>query len=117
MKPFVTLAVLLAAACAVPGAAQGSAAAAKTCHTPAYPGSGYFLSLSVKGTTCATGKKVAVAYYHCRLEHGKRGHCTHKVLGYSCSEPDRESIPTEFDARVTCRRGAKKVSHAYQQNT
>src|SRR3954447_9500584 len=115
MKPFVTLAVLLAAACAVPAAAQGSASAATTCHTPRYPGSGYFTSLSVKGTTCTTGKKVALAYYHCRLEHGRKGRCTHKVLGYGCSE-HRESIATEIDARVTCKRGAKRVTHTYQQN-
>jgi len=26
------------------------------------------------------------------------------------------SIPTELDARVTCKRGAKRVIHSYQQN-
>jgi hypothetical protein len=116
MKPFVTLAVLLAAACAVPAGAQGSATAAKTCHTPRYPGSGYFTSLNVKGTSCATGKKIALAYYHCRLRHGKKGRCASKVLGYRCKET-RNSIPTEIDARVTCTRGARKVTHTYQQNT
>src|SRR3954470_20094523 len=117
MKPYVTLAGLLAAAaCALPTTAAGSATAATTCHTPKYPGSGYFTWLSVKGTTCTTGKRVALAYYHCRLRHGKAGRCTAKVLGYRCKER-RNSIPTEIDARVTCTRGARKVVHTYQQNT
>jgi hypothetical protein len=38
------------------------------------------------------------------------------VLGYSCSER-RNTIPTEIDARVTCRRGSKRVVYTYQQNT
>jgi hypothetical protein len=108
-----TLAGLLAAAaCALPPAAH-----AATCHKPKYPGLGYFTSLSVKHTSCATGRKVALAYYHCRLRHGGiKGRCPGGVLGYSCKER-RRSIPTEIDARVTCTRGSRKVVHTYQQNT
>jgi hypothetical protein len=104
-------ALLAAAACALPPAAH-----AATCRVPKYPGSGYFTSLSVSHTSCATGRKVALAYYHCRLRHGVKGRCTSRVLGYSCKER-RESIPTEIDARVTCTRGSRKVVHTYQQNT
>jgi hypothetical protein len=37
------------------------------------------------------------------------------VLGFKCSER-RNSIPTEIDGRVTCRRRHELVVHTYQQN-
>ncbi len=97
-------------------AAAPAAHATKRCKSPTYPGLGYFTSLSVTGTSCATAGKVAVAYYRCRLKHGVKGRCRSKVLGYTCSEK-RNSIPTEIDARVTCRKGSRRVVHTYQQNT
>jgi hypothetical protein len=108
----VAFALVLALIVALPGAAH----ARSTCPNPKYPGSGYFTSLKVTKVSCATGKKVAVAYYKCRLKHGVSGRCTSRVLGYSCKET-RTSIPTEIDARVTCKDGSKKVEHSYQQNT
>lgn len=95
------------------GAAAGSAA--RTCKPPAYPGSGYFTSLSVKRTTCRTGKKLALAYYRCRTENGKAGRCNRRVMRFRCTE-ERNSIATEIDARVRCKRGGKRVVHTYQQN-
>jgi len=89
---------------------------ARTCSVPKYPGLGYFTTLSVSGTSCATGDKVAFAYYHCRLQHGKAGTCHGGVLGFSCRE-QRNSIPTEIEARVTCRKGTATVVHTYQQDT
>jgi hypothetical protein len=109
-----SLAALLAAASAMAAKAP-VAHSARSCSPPKYPGSGYFTRLSVYGTSCSTGRKVAIAYYHCRLRHGKRGKCTSRVLGYSCRER-RQSIPTEIDATVTCKRGHRKVVHSYQQN-
>jgi hypothetical protein len=108
----------LAALLAVAGATAAKAPvahSARSCSPPKYPGSGYFTRLSVTGTSCSTGRRVAIAYYHCRLRHGKAGRCTSRVLGYSCRER-RQSIPTEIDATVTCRRGSRKVVHSYQQN-
>ena|ERR1700754_360533 len=107
----VAFALVLAFIVALPGAAH-----AATCPNPKYPGSGYFTSLQVTKVSCATGKKLALAYYKCRLKHGVSGRCTSKVMGYSCTEK-RVSIDTEIDARVTCKDGSKKVVHAYQQNT
>jgi len=103
--------LVVAIAIALTGVASGSptAHAARTCSPPSYPGAGYFTSLNVSGTTCSAGKKVALAYYKCRLKHGKAGRCHSKVLKYACHET-RNSIPTEIDARVTCKRGHKKVS-------
>lgn len=91
-------------------------AQARSCGNPAFPGSGYFTSLAVTGTTCATGKAVAVAWTKCRRENGPKGRCTHKVKGYACTEK-RVSIATEFDGVVSCRDGGKRVKFSYQQNT
>jgi hypothetical protein len=100
-----------------PGAATGHGAhAARACAVPRYPGSGYFTSLAVRRTTCATGRRVALAYYRCRIKHGVAGRCHRDVLRFSCHEI-RQSIPTEIDARVTCRRGGQRVIHTYQQDT
>ncbi|MDX6656371.1 MAG: hypothetical protein QOH62_1164 [Solirubrobacteraceae bacterium] len=97
--------------------AQPTAHAARSCSPPKYPGLGYFTSLEVSHVTCATGRKVTVAHYRCRTRHGRSGRCTSKVLGYSCTEGHRNSIPTEYTARVTCKSGTRKVVYTYQQNT
>lgn len=99
------------------GAARAAEAhAARSCSVPRYPGSGYFTSLTVKRVSCATGRKVTLAYYRCRTRSGRAGRCHKRVLGYRCRER-RVTIPTEIDARVSCRRGDKRVVHTYQQNT
>lgn len=116
MKLSIATAVALAAFTASGTAgASPDAHAAKACNPPKYPGNGYFTSLNVKHTTCRTGRRVALAYYHCRRRNGVSGRCHHKVLHYRCSE-HRTSIPTEIDARVTCHRGTRTVVHTYQQN-
>lgn len=94
-----------------------SAAQARTCTPPRYPGSGYFTSLKAYSVSCSTAKKVTLAHYNCRTSRGKRpkGRCSRTVLGYRCSER-RTTIPTEIDARVTCRNGSKRVVYTYQQN-
>ncbi|MCW2966358.1 MAG: hypothetical protein JWM71_130, partial [Solirubrobacteraceae bacterium] len=95
--------------------AAPAAHAAATCSAPKYPGQGYFTSLKVAHVSCATGKKVTLAHYRCRTKHGIRGKCA-RVDGYKCSE-HRNSIPTEFDSRVTCVSGSRRVVYTYQQNT
>jgi hypothetical protein len=101
---------------AMPAAAQPAARAARTCSAPRYPGLGYFTSLTVTNTDCATGDKLIVAYYKCRTRSGKSGTCHSRVLGYACHEK-RNSIPTEFDARVTCTSGNRTIVHTFQQDT
>jgi hypothetical protein len=100
---------------AVPAGSAPVAAASRTCKAPHYPGLGYFTSLTVSGTSCATGSKVAFAYYQCRTRHGKAGTCHSTILGYACREK-RNSIATEIEARVTCRKGTATVVHTYQQD-
>lgn len=102
--------------CAALAAAAPGTAAAKTCPAPDYPGSGYFTSLSVTKTTCAKGRAVALAHYRCRTENGRKGRCGRRVKGFRCTEK-RQSIPTQFDSRVTCADGSKRVVFTYQQNT
>jgi hypothetical protein len=97
--------------------AQPTAGAARSCSPPKYPGLGYFTSLEVSRVSCATGRKVTLAHYRCRTRHGKKGRCSSRVLGYSCKEGTRNSIPTEYNARVTCKSGTRKVVYTYQQNT
>jgi hypothetical protein len=90
---------------------------AATCSDGRLPnGNGYFTSLTVTKVSCKTGRKVALAYYKCRIKKGKKARCTDKVMGYSCKELKRTQIPTEINARVSCRRGARRVVHTYQQN-
>jgi hypothetical protein len=106
------MAALIAIASLV-GPAQASV---KSCNPPKYPGNGYFTSLKVDRTSCATGRQVALAWYHCRTKHGVAGRCHREVLGFTCHEK-RVSIATQFDARVTCDKGRETVIHTYQQNT
>jgi hypothetical protein len=115
----VLVAAALAAAAPAVAATVGTAApvahSARACTAPTYPGSGYFTSLTVKGVSCKTGKKVTLAHYRCRTRSGPRGRCRHRVLRYRCKER-RNSIPTEIDGRVTCRRSGRTVIYTYQQN-
>jgi hypothetical protein len=74
------------------------------------------MSLSVTGTSCATGRKFVVAYYRCRTASGVSGHCRKHVMGYTCTEK-RQTIPTEIDARVSCHDGSRRIVHTYQQDT
>ena len=91
--------------------------ATKSCTPPKYPGSGYFTGkIRATNVTCTYAKRFVVDYYRCRIRAGGAdGRCRTKVRRFSCTEV-RESIPTEIDARVTCRRGTQKIVHTYQQN-
>jgi hypothetical protein len=104
-------------------AGSGSASAAdpvlratKTCKPPRYPGSGYFTELRVTNVSCTYGKEFVLAYRKCRIaEGGIDGRCRKRVRNFTCTER-RTTIPTEIDARVTCRRGTQRIVHSYQQN-
>jgi hypothetical protein len=78
----------------------------------------YTTALSVTGTSCATGERVVRAWYACRKRNGgAKGRCTSRVLRFSCTETRGEAIPTQFDARVRCRKGSARVNHSYTQYT
>jgi hypothetical protein len=75
-------------------------------------GTTYVLKISVKNTSCRTGKKLIRAFHACRP--GKSGRCD-RVRRYSCSESRFNRGATSYDSRVTCKRGGKTVKHTYTQ--
>jgi hypothetical protein len=96
----------------------GAAGACKVGNGGRGLGPTYVTRLSVSGTSCRTGTRVVRAYYECRVDNGgRKGRCTSKVRGFSCSEQRGPSIPTQFDAKVTCRDGGRRVEHSYTQFT
>ena len=75
----------------------------------------YNLTVKVSGTSCATGKRVIKAYHACRSVAGVR--CTRKVLkSWSCTGKKTSTIPTQFEASVTCKYGSRRVDSTFQQN-
>jgi hypothetical protein len=117
-------ALALLALAAAGGAVAGSPQvhAAGKCHfhgtEQQHLGASYVTSLSVKNTSCRTGKAVAHAFNNCRHANGgARGHCHHRVKGYSCKEGRRSGISTQYDSSATCRRGAKRVHFTFTENT
>jgi hypothetical protein len=123
----VALAVLTAGVLTVPS--MSGAASTTTCHLSAKAAQGlgpsYVLyaegkgGYKVRGTSCASGKAVIKSFHSCRLKKGKKGRCTTKVRGYSCTDkrPSSLSIPSQFTGNVTCSNGSKRVIHTYQQDT
>lgn len=115
------LPLALIAALAVVALAGAGTASAATCNVrPSdYPGDGYFTSLRVTGVSCSTGKSVAREHYRKRVRRGGRdGKYNGPVKGFSCRESNRRKTtrPRELNARVTCRRGGKRIVFTYQQN-
>jgi hypothetical protein len=93
--------------------------AAKSCNISGQQrslGASYVTSLSVRHTSCSKGKAVVRAYHACRQAHGWKGKCGHRVKGFRCRRHIQASSPVQYDAKVTCRRGGKRVTHTYTQN-
>lgn len=82
-------------------------------------GTTYVTKVSVRGVGCATGLRVVKAFHDCRHENGRAGSCKHKVLGYRCTEKRPASLksPVSYDGDMTCKRGTRRVTSHYQQNT
>lgn len=113
----VSVASLTATAAADDGPLATAAAKCSVKSKERKLGPTYVTALSTTGVSCKTGERVVRAYYRCRVRHGgKKGRCTSRVEGYRCTET-RESIPTQFDAKVRCRKGDARVNHSYTQFT
>jgi len=118
----VALLASLSLLAAIPAHASGGpeAVASKSCSLAGKTrslGPTYTTSLSVRKTSCLNGRKLVKAYYNCRVDNGgKKGRCG-GVSGYSCSETRFNVIKTQFDARVSCKKGSKRVKHTYTQFT
>ncbi|MBA3748662.1 MAG: hypothetical protein H0W96_14385 [Solirubrobacterales bacterium] len=126
-RPRLLRAAAVSACLAVAGlAGTQSPAFAATCSVKStkYPNAnpgGYFTSLKVTGVGCRSGKSLMVAYYNCRRKGGQgvSGRCKQSTVnGLRCREsrPASGNNGSEFNAKVTCTKGSKKVVHTYQQN-
>jgi hypothetical protein len=91
------------------------ATASRSCEVGSGRGYGttYLLTLSVRHTSCASGKDVVRAFHACR--RGKAGRCSRRVLGYRCSERRFNKSRVSYDGRVTCEKGRRVVRHTYTQ--
>jgi hypothetical protein len=80
-------------------------------------GTTYVTKLTATNVTCTKAKSVVKAFHRCRRANGgAKGRCVSRVQGFRCSET-RETIPTQFDARATCRDGARTIRFSYEQFT
>lgn len=105
-----SMTVLVAASAALFAAAtatarQPLARAAASCGVGQGKGYGYtyLTTLTVHGTSCATGKSVA-------KKHGK-------VSGWRCSKKRLATGPVQYQDRETCTSGSRRVVWTYSQNT
>jgi hypothetical protein len=126
-------AAVLSACVAAAGLAAPSMAQAKTfscgdvpvSKTPAGLKGGYLTGITVTGkyskksSACKSGNALALAYYKCRAKKGIRATCSGRTInGLKCSEsrPADSQSDDQINARVTCKKGSKKIVHNYQQN-
>lgn len=107
--------LLLLVLAAFPGSASAASCSLSTSEQRRL-GATYVTSLSVSGLSCSAGKRQVRAFHRCRNRNGgEDGRCP-RVDGFRCSER-RSSIKTQFNSRVTCRRGSRVVRHRYTQFT
>lgn len=95
-------------AIAVPAGAASAgpvAGAARSCGYSRHLGYSYVTSIHVRHVSCRTGKRVV-----------RRYHDHHRVSGYHCHRHVLDSSPFQYDARVTCRGGSRRVIFTYTQN-
>lgn len=116
-------ALLLPLAALLASLAAAAPAAAATCKLSTSEqrgglGATYTTSLRVTNTACANGKRVVKAFNACRKANGGAdGRCNRKVRRFSCTERRSNQIKTQYDSKVTCKRGAKRVIFTYTQFT
>jgi hypothetical protein len=80
-------------------------------------GTTYVTKLTATNVTCTKAKSVVKAFHRCRRANGGvKGRCTSRVEGFRCTET-RQSIPTQFDARASCRDGGRAIRFSYEQFT
>ena len=82
-----------------------------------FPPATYVNSISVRNVSCRKGKRVTRAFHACRRSHGgANGRCPNRVQRFRCRET-RSGVPgVQYNGRVVCRRGGKKVVSTYTQN-
>lgn len=116
------LAGLLAPSAFAAGEPRASASATNctlTSKQQRHLGASYVTSLKVRGTSCAKGRGVTLAFNRCRTANGKaQGKCRRKVGKWTCREKRYDAVPgVQYSSKVTCAWGKKRVFGTYTQNT
>jgi hypothetical protein len=81
-------------------------------------GASYVTTIQVAKLSCAQAERVVIAYHHCRRRNGGAGgRCNRPVLGFECTEDQRQAVPgVQFNATAECRKGDAEIKSAYTQN-
>jgi hypothetical protein len=81
-------------------------------------GASYVTTIEVAGVSCGQAEKVIAAYHQCRRANGGAGGtCESPVMGFTCSEGARQSVPgVQFNATADCRKGDVEIKSSYTQN-
>lgn len=83
-----------------------------------FPPASYVTSIAAKGVSCVKARQVVKAYHACRkASGGVSAKCSRRVLGFSCREGRRQSVPgVQYSVGVSCIKGSSKVNSTYTQN-
>ena len=103
------------------GSASTSAASLSSCDINGKQqnlGASYVTSIDVSGVSCGQAEKVVTAYHQCRQSNGGAGGtCDAAVMGFTCTEGARQSVPgVQFNATADCRKGDAEIKSSYTQN-
>lgn len=81
-------------------------------------GASYVTSIEVAKVDCGQAEKVVTAYHRCREQNGGAGGtCQADVMGFTCTEGARQSVPgVQFNATADCRKGGDEIKSSYTQN-
>jgi hypothetical protein len=81
-------------------------------------GASYVTSIDVAKVSCGQAEKVVTAYHRCRQQNGGAGGtCNSAVIGFTCTEGQRQSVPgVQFNATADCRKGDAEIKSSYTQN-
>jgi hypothetical protein len=81
-------------------------------------GASYVTSIEVAKVSCGQAEEVVTAYHHCRQHNGGAGGtCDTAVMGFTCTEGPRQSVPgVQFNATADCRKGDAEIKSSYTQN-
>lgn len=81
-------------------------------------GASYVTTIEVAKVSCSQAEKVVIAYHRCREQNGGAGGtCDTAVMGFECTEGQRQSVPgVQFNATADCREGGDEIKSSYTQN-
>ncbi|HSD23940.1 MAG TPA: hypothetical protein VLB79_06390 [Solirubrobacterales bacterium] len=81
-------------------------------------GASYVTTIEVAKVSCGQAEQVVTAYHRCRQQNGGAGGtCETAVMGFTCTEGARQSVPgVQFNATADCRKGDAEIKSSYTQN-